>query len=201
MISIVWYIFVVIFVISVIKKAANKGDTKGQTVQQVYRQMMQQTQQAWQQNTQAQRTVSDQDRAKLEEYRKKKTQGTYVPSRPVTSNQDLDANRQRRMEQPDIVERAKANSKRFAAQDNTLEEMESGHGHSEKVSSAVAGYVERERAEHRRMHEEPRAPIEAESSLGTVEDLIVKGYDGNLSFERDFIGEAQEFLANITVPG
>lgn len=181
MISIVWYIFVVIFVISVIKKAANKGDTKGQTVQQAYRQMMQQTQQAWQQNTQ--------------------TRGTYVPSRPVTSNQDLDANRQRRMEQPDIVERAKANSKRFAAQDNTLEEMESGHGHSEKVSSAVAGYVERERAEHRRMHEEPRAPIEAESSLGTVEDLIVKGYDGNLSFERDFIGEAQEFLANITVPG
>lgn len=198
MLDIVWYIFVVIIVVSVIKKAANKGDTKGQTVQQAYRQM---TQQAWQQNSQTQRTVSDRDRAKLEEYRRKKTQGTYVPSRPVTSNQDLDANRQRRMEQPDIVERAKANSKRFAAQDNTLEEMESGHGHSEKVSSAVAGYVEREREEHRRLHEEPRVPIEMESSLGTVEDLIVKGYDGNLSFERDFIGEAQEFLANITVPG
>lgn len=124
-----------------------------------------------------------------------------MPSRPVASNQELGANRQRSMAQPDIVERAKANSRRYAAQDETLEEMEADHGHSERVSSAVAGYVEREREEHRRLHEEQRPPVEAESSLGSVEDLIVKGYDGNLSFERDFIGEAQEFLANITIPG
>lgn len=197
MLYLVWLFFVMIIVMSTIKKAADKGD-KGQSPQQAYRQMMQQAQQT-RSYQQVQQTQQSQKPQKVRQ--SNRSQSTYVPSRPAASNQDLGANRQRSMAQPDIVERAKANSKRFAAQDNTLEEMESGHGHSEKVSSAVAGYVEREREEHKRMHEEPRPPVEAESSLGTVSDLMVKGYDGNLSFERDFIGEAQDFLAKITVPG
>jgi hypothetical protein len=32
-----------------------------------------------------------------------------------------------------------------------------------------------------------------------VNDLIVKGYDGNLEFERDFLAEATDMLNRITV--
>lgn len=200
MIELVWTFCVIAIVLSTIKKASEKNKARGQNGQ-----AMQQNwrPQPMQQNRQSQpvqqRGDTAQQRAKG--HGGKISQGAYVPSRPVASNQELGANRQRSMAQPDIVERAKANSRRYAAQDETLEEMEADHGHSERVSSAVAGYVEREREEHRRLHEEQKPPVEAESSLGSVEDLIVKGYDGNLSFERDFIGEAQEFLANITIPG
>ncbi|MCM1283088.1 MAG: hypothetical protein NC180_01810 [Muribaculaceae bacterium] len=107
------------------------------------------------------RTMTDADRARLEEFRRKK-EG-----------------------QQSIVERAKANSQRYAKKDETLESMEREHGHSERVSPAW---------EQPLMHEE-------ESFLGSVEDLMIKGYDGNLSFERDFIGEAQDFLMSMKLPG
>lgn len=194
MIELVWTFAVLAIVISTLKKAAEKGDAQKQNKRQAM-QLNRQPQPV------RQRAVTAQDRARQEGNRSRKSQGAYVPSRPAASNQELNANRQRSMAQPDIVERAKANSRRYASRDEALEEMEAEHGHSERVSSAVAGYVEREREEHRKLHEEPRPPVEEESSLGTVEDLIVKGYDGNLSFERDFVGEAQEFLANITIPG
>lgn len=133
---------------------------------------------AYQQSVQGagpqQRAVTDADRARLEEYRRKKAV------------------------QPGIVERAKANSRRFADKDETLTEMEQEHGHSERVGSAVAGYAEKER-EEQRMHEEPVPRVEETSLLGSVEDLMTKGFDGNLSFERDFIGEAQDMLAAFTI--
>ena len=44
------------------------------------------------------------------------------------------------------------------------------------------------------MHMEPAAHAEDENLLGSVEDLMVKGYDGNLSFERDFVGEAMDMI-------
>ena len=122
------------------------------------------------------RAVTDADRARLEEYRRKKA-GAKAPA------------------VPDIVERAKKNSQKYA-KDETLAELESQHGHSERVGSAVAGYVEREREEHRRMHE---GAVEEASLLGPVEDLMVKGYSGSLSFERDFIGEAEDMLAAFTM--
>lgn len=147
-----------------------------------------------------QRVVTDADRAKLEAYRRKKAgSNAYVPSKPAQSSQNLNANRQRNASQPNIVERAKANSQRYAASDETLSELEKQHGHSERVSSAVAGYVEKEREEHRRMHEEPAPGVEETSLLGSVEDLMVKGYSGSLNFERDFIGEAAEMLAAFTM--
>lgn len=147
-----------------------------------------------------QRVVTDADRAKLEAYRRKKAgSNAYVPSKPVQPNQNLNANRQRNISQPGIVERAKANSQRYAGNDETLSELEKQHRHSEHVSSAVAGYVEKEREEHRRMHEEPAPGVEETSLLGSVEDLMVKGYSGSLSFERDFIGEAAEMLAAFTM--
>lgn len=164
------------------------------------RQMPQNTYQTQEQR----RKMTDADRARLEEYRQKKAaQGSnaYVPSKPVQPNQALNANQQRNMAQPDIVERAKANSNRYAGKDETLLEMEKEHGHSERVKTAVADYVEVERAEHRKLHEKPLPSVEEESCLGTIEDLMVKGYSGNLSFERDFIGEAQDMLASFTLQG
>lgn len=101
---------------------------------------------------------------------------------------------------PSIVQRAKANTKKYEA-DETLHELESEHKHSEKVSSAEAAYVAKDREEHMKMHMEPAAYAEDENLLGSVEDLMVKGYDGNLSFERDFVGEAMDMINRFTLAG
>lgn len=98
----------------------------------------------------------------------------------------------------DIVQRAKANTKKYEA-DETLHELESEHKHSEKVSSAEAAYVAKDREEHMKMHTEPTPRVEDESLLGGIEDLMVKGYDGNLSFERDFLGEAMDMINRFTL--
>ena len=101
---------------------------------------------------------------------------------------------------PSIVQRSKANTKKYEA-DETLHELESEHKHSEKVSSAEAAYVVKDREEHMKMHMEPAAHAEDENLLGSVEDLMVKGYDGNLSFERDFVGEAMDMINRFTLAG
>lgn len=101
---------------------------------------------------------------------------------------------------PDIVQRAKSNTKKYEA-DETLHELESEHKHSEKVSSAEAAYVAKDRAEHLKMHMEPAPGVEDENLLGSVEDLMVKGYGGNLSFERDFVGEAMDMINRFTLAG
>jgi hypothetical protein len=63
--------------------------------------------------------------------------------------------------------------------------MEAEHNHSERVSAA----------EHH--HPEDIIP---DNMLGSVEDLMVKGYDGNLCFERDFVGEGLDMISRFTVP-
>lgn len=69
--------------------------------------------------------------------------------------------------------------------DVTLHSMEAEQNHSERVAPA----------EHH--HPEDVMP---ESMLGSIEDLMIKGYDGNLCFERDFIGEAMDMISRFTVP-
>ena len=81
-----------------------------------------------------------------------------------------------------IVDRAKANTNANIV-DVTLETMESEHNHSERVSAAV--------------HHHPEDII-PESMLGTVEDLMVKGFDGNLCFERDFVGEGLDMISRFS---
>ena len=98
------------------------------------------------------------------------------------------------------MQRAKLNTKKYEA-DETLHELESEHNHSEKVSSAEAAYVAKDRAEHMKMHMEPAPGVEDENLLGSVEDLMIKGYDGNLSFERDFVGEAMDMINRFTLAG
>ena len=83
-----------------------------------------------------------------------------------------------------ILERAVKNAEEDKV-DVTLETMEREHNHSERVSPA----------EH--YHPEDVMP---ENMLGTIEDLMVKGYDGNLCFERDFVGEAMDMISRFTVP-
>lgn len=82
-----------------------------------------------------------------------------------------------------IVERAKANSAANKA-DVTLETMEAEHNHSERVSAAV--------------HHHPE-DVMPESMLGNIEDLMIKGYDGNLCFERDFVGEGLDMISRFTI--
>lgn len=83
-----------------------------------------------------------------------------------------------------ILERAVKNTDADKV-DVTLETMEHEHNHSERVSAA----------EHH--HPEDILP---ESMLGNIEDLMIKGYDGNLCFERDFVGEAMDMISRFTVP-
>lgn len=83
-----------------------------------------------------------------------------------------------------IVDRAKKSNDENKV-DVTLESLEKEHNHLERVSAA----------EHH--HPEDVIP---ESMLGNVEDLMVKGFDGNLCFERDFVGEAMDMINRFTVP-
>lgn len=94
--------------------------------------------------------------------------------------------RVRRMEEKKttILQRAKGNVNENRA-DVTLETMEEEHAHSERVSAA----------EHH--HPEDVIP---ENMLGSIEDLMIKGYDGDLCFERDFVGEGLDMIARFTVP-
>lgn len=83
-----------------------------------------------------------------------------------------------------ILQRAQANVAEDIA-DVTLQTMEAEHNHSERVAPAK--------------HYHPEDAI-SESALGTIEDLMVKGYEGNLCFERDFLGEAMDMISRFTVP-
>ena len=83
-----------------------------------------------------------------------------------------------------ILDRAKGHSA-ARGEDVTLAALEAEHKHSERVAPAV--------------HNHPEDVI-PENMLGSVSDLMVKGYDGNLCFERDFLGEALDMISNFTVP-
>lgn len=137
-------------------------------------------QNAYARPTQQKRQMTAADRAKLDAYRQQKA--TAQPAAKPTN----------------IVERAKQNANKYE-EDTTLEQLEKEHKHSERESKAEAACVAKEREEHRKLHTEPIPPVEEESLLGNVQDLMIKGYDGNLSFERDFVGEAMDLLNSFTV--
>lgn len=137
-------------------------------------------QNAYARPTQQKRQMTAADRAKLDAYRQQK-----ATAQPVAKPTN-------------IVERAKQNANKYE-EDTTLEQLEKEHKHSERESKAEAAYVAKEREEHRKLHTEPIPPVEEESLLGNVQDLMIKGYDGNLSFERDFVGEAMDLLNSFTV--
>jgi hypothetical protein len=119
-------------------------------------------------------------------------------AQPRTSTAPRPAAAQTKM--PEIVTRAKENSARYADLDITLEELETEHEHSEHVSPA--GGRHESVSETKKAHTAPEDAgsfIDEEDILGSVEDLMVKGYDGNLSFERDFVGEAMDMINTFTL--
>ena len=93
--------------------------------------------------------------------------------------------------QQDIVVRAKINNDHFN-EDDTLVEIEKMHGHKENEPPI--------RIEHEAVCMTHAADADAafpqESIFGSAQDLIVKGYDGNMDFDRDFIAEAMEMINN-----
>ena len=93
---------------------------------------------------------------------------------------------QKKPTQPPIVERAKQNTSAYVP-DVTLETLEAEHQHSERVAPAV--------------HVDLEHDIDlGESMLGSVEDLMAKGYDGNLCFDRDFVGEGLDMISRFVPP-
>ena len=102
---------------------------------------------------------------------------SYQAQKPATEKKPAQSN---------IVERAKQNAKAYVP-DVTLETLEAEHQHSERVAPAVHVDIEHD--------------IDlGESMLGSVEDLMVKGYDGNLCFDRDFVGEGLDMIGRFTPP-
>ena len=118
--------------------------------------------------------------------------GDYERQKPLekkTTNQRTSAKQQifesrKEAQTTSILGRAKANVAEDK-EDVTLRTLEVEHQHSERVAPA----------EH--YHPED---ILSDNLLGSVEDLMVKGYEGNLCFERDFVGEALDMISRFTVP-
>ena len=166
--------------ISAYADAAEQGTSTGNKTSYNQTQRSYNAQQnAYAQPKQPKRQMTAAERAKLDAYRQQKA--TAKSAQPTN-----------------IVDRAKQNANKYA-EDTTLEQLEKEHKHSERESKAEAAYVAKEREEHRKLHTEPIPPVEEESLLGSVQDLMIKGYDGNLSFERDFVGEAMDLLNSFTV--
>ena len=94
-----------------------------------------------------------------------------------------------------IVEKAKMNNAKLA-QDETLKEIETLHSHQEKH--------EAEKVQHsaacQTLKTDADAILAEESVLGTIDELMAKGYSGNLNFDRDFVGEAMDMISSFTVP-
>lgn len=168
----------IVVIVGIVKSFSGSDAKKTQSTQNSTQKTVQQN--AYARPTQQKRQMTAADRAKLDAYRQQKA--TAQPAAKQTN----------------IVERAKQNVNKYA-EDTTLEQLEKEHKHSERESKAEAAYVAKEREEHRKLHTEPIPLVEEESLLGSVQDLMIKGYDGNLSFERDFVGEAMDLLNSFTV--
>ena len=122
---------------------------------------------------------------KLQEFEKDVLEELHGnPSKPQQNRAAMQQVQEGRAEarRTTIVERAKANTDATKT-DVTLESMEAEHNHSERVSAAVHNHSE---------------DILSDNMLGTVEDLMVKGYDGNLCFERDFVGEGLDMISRFS---
>lgn len=165
----------IVVIVGIVKSLSGNDGKKTQPTQN----STQKTAQQFKSDAQPKRQMTAAERAKLDAYRQQKA----VAKSAQPTN---------------IVDRAKQNANKYT-EDTTLEQLEKEHKHSERESKAEAAYVAKEREEHRKLHTEPIPPVEEESLLGSVQDLMIKGYDGNLSFERDFVGEAMDLLNSFTV--
>lgn len=124
---------------------------------------------------------------RLQEYQSKQQVKPAQQAKPVQPGNAASGNK-------DIISRAKNNADKLK-EDTTLKEIESSHKHSEKQ---VAKPVEHSQV--CQSHLQKDNVIEpGESVLGSIEDLMIKGYSGNMKFERDFVGEALDMVANFSI--
>lgn len=142
----------------------------------------------------AQQTTPAHEQMNMQDYQKAQSANSAQKARPVQSTAEMQENdyaRQRvyksRMEAKNttILQRAKSNAEEDK-EDVTLRSLEESHGHSAHVAPAV--------------HNHPEDEI-PENSLEKIEDLMVKGYEGNLCFERDFVGEAMDMVNRFSMGG
>lgn len=175
MVSVLSILIWIVVIVGIVKGFSGNDSKKTQPTQN----STQKTVQQFKSDAQPKRQMTAAERAKLDAYRQQKA--AAKSAQPTN-----------------IVDRAKQNANKYT-EDTTLEQLEKEHKHSERESKAEAAYVAKEREEHRKLHTEPIPPVEEESLLGSVQDLMIKGYDGNLSFERDFVGEAMDLLNSFTV--
>jgi cell division protein FtsN len=191
--GIIWLIIIVVVVYRMVQKNPKTQQELQRAKEEAMRNMQSAiTEPAAQKNTytvpneaKPKRVMTDAERARLEEFCKKKVEKEQAKEQAAKKED---------------VTRAKANSARYADNDETLKELERDHSHSEHMPPAGPKHTNQE--ETKRAHisaAEFQNPPEEESLLGSVEDLMVKGYDGNLSFERDFLGEAMDMISSYTL--
>ena len=96
---------------------------------------------------------------------------------------------------PNILQKAKIKNARNM-DDKTLMEIEKSHQHKE---TRPKDKVEHSGVCHTLGKDENAIGV-SESLLGNIEDLMIKGYSGNLNLERDFISEGLDMISGFTVP-
>jgi len=168
-------------------------ESKRATYEQQRRNFEQQTQPR--RAKQTTRTTPAYGQINIQDYQKSQNANTTRATRTVqpasTIKEENDEARQQiyksRMEAKNttILQRAKANADEDK-EDVTLRSLEESHGHSAHVAPAV--------------HNHPEDEI-PENMLGKIEDLMVKGYEGDLCFERDFVGEAMDMVNRFSMGG
>lgn len=175
--SILTFIVFAIIIYRIIKKS---GSAKQNT------RPMQNPQMNPQMNPSHVRVMTDADRQRLNNYRQRKGRQTTM----------------RQTANPNILERAKNNTAKYQ-DDSTKEQLESEHGHSESMKSTGAleyAAAQKKAHPHDAAHVAKELAMQDGALLGTVEDLMVKGFDGRLSFERDFVGEGMDMINSFCVP-
>lgn len=130
-------------------------------------------------------TTTSPVKASQTKWQEANTVQSNIKSTPVKNKENV----------PEIVKKAKGNNEKLM-KDQTLLELEKAHGHSEKHQKTK---VEHSAVCHT-INKDDNAIIASESVLGSVEDLIVKGYSGDINFGRDFISEGLDMIAGFTVP-
>ena len=183
-----WFIILCVIIGSRVsrenKKNQNRNLNRPQQPQMAQQQRMpQQPQMARQQQRMPQQPQMARQQQSMPQQKKPewlKNSGVYRPGTDTV-----------RKAQPDIVVRAKINNDHFN-EDDTLAEIEKMHGHKESEPPI--------RIEHEAVCMTHAADADAafpqKSIFGSAQDLIVKGYDGNMDFDRDFIAEAMEMINN-----
>ena len=124
---------------------------------------------------------------RLQEYQSKQQGKTVQQAKTVQNGNAASGNK-------DIISRAKNNADKLK-EATTLTESESFPKHSEKQGAKAV-----EHSQVCQSHLQNDNVIEpGESVLGSIEDLMIKGYSGNMKFERDFVGEALDMVANFSI--